>query len=145
MAEKDCEKWDPKDHVVLATFPSAGYAVLFLRGARHQPYVAAYGYDPETREWSQGCYYESPVDAWNQANPAVAAHLSGTVTYGDILEDMHEAGCKQATMADAREYAEECGKYVLLADYADSYCVEGSDICSWWEQNRSGDEEGGAR
>ena len=136
MAENGKE-WDPKDHVVLAEFPEANYAVLFLRCAKREPYVAAYGYDHATRSWAQGHYCDNPVDAWNRANPAIIEHLSGSVTYRDLLEDMHEAGCTQATEEDAREFAEGCARYTLLADCADAALLEESDILSWWECNRS--------
>ena len=129
-------KWDPKNHVVLATFPEVNYAVLFLSGAKHQQFVAAYGYDPESRSWSQGHYFDNPVDAWNHANPDVVEHLCTTYTYRDVLETMHGAGFTQATEQDAREYTAVCCTYMLLADAADNCSLESDDICEWWGCNR---------
>lgn len=42
---------------------ASGYALVKLVDAEHMPYVVAYGYDPENRDWSQGHYYSKIEDA----------------------------------------------------------------------------------
>lgn len=41
----------------------SSYALVKLIDAEHMPYVVAYGYDTENRDWSQGHYYSKIEDA----------------------------------------------------------------------------------
>lgn len=45
----------------------SSYALAKLIDAEHMPYVVAYGYDTEDRDWSQGHYYSKIDDAARQA------------------------------------------------------------------------------
>ncbi len=68
MSEKAA--FDPKNHVVLGYWPeNGGYAALMLNDAKLSRFVAAYGYDPDTREWAQGHYCGTAAEAWNMADP----------------------------------------------------------------------------
>lgn len=42
---------------------ASSYALVKLIDAEHMPYVVAYGYDTENRDWSQGHYYSKIEDA----------------------------------------------------------------------------------
>lgn len=49
---------------------ASSYALVKLIDAEHMPYVVAYGYDTENRDWSQGHYYskiEEAVTAYRAA------------------------------------------------------------------------------
>lgn len=49
---------------------ASSYALVKLIDAEHMPYVVAYGYDTENRDWSQGHYYskiEEAVAAYREA------------------------------------------------------------------------------
>lgn len=62
---------DPKRYPSIASF--AGCELLLRPGCKEIPYVAAHGFDPESREWSQGGYHADLIDAILDADPDTAA------------------------------------------------------------------------
>ena len=125
---------DMRDHIVLKHWADAQWsnALLFMPWNDLHPFVSACGYDPATKTWSSGTYFDDGAAAWNHANPAIAAHLSEPVFLADILEDMVGAGCEGATMRDAAEYAMSCRKAVL-PDADQTVYDELDAIRDWWE------------
>ena len=47
------------EHTVLEHDPSTGYALAFTTRQSPQPFVVAYGYDPDAGDWRQGHYHSS--------------------------------------------------------------------------------------
>ena len=132
------KKFDSKNHTVLGYWPKANYACLMLNQARDFPFVAAYGYDPETKEWSQGHYFATATEAWNTADPHILARLSEPVTVRDILEDIHDADYEhmedfQDVNQLVEDYADDCHRYIL--PYRD-YFVESDAIREWLGDHR---------
>ncbi len=131
------EKFDPKNHTVLGYWPDANYACLMLNQARDFPFVAAYGYDPETKEWSQGHYFATATESWNLADPRIIASLSVPVSVRDVIEDMHDAGFGQ--VEDTADYRDVLEDFVADAirctvpndDFA--YESENTSIRLWFE------------
>lgn len=80
----------PKGDTMLAAF---GEDALIFRGPQAvQPYVVARGYNPERGDWAAGTYYDSPVEAWCDANPEI---IAGSALYwerGDIAEALEGRG-----------------------------------------------------
>lgn len=79
---------------------ASSYALVKLIDAEHMPYVVAYGYDTENRDWSQGHYYskiEEAVAAYREATDkgGKVAYAIDTpagrigVFNGDESEDYH--------------------------------------------------------
>lgn len=79
---------------------ASSYALVKLIDAEHMPYVVAYGYDTENRDWSQGHYYskiEEAVAAYREATDkgGMVAYAIDTpagrigVFDGDESEDYH--------------------------------------------------------
>ena len=62
---------DPKRYPSIASF--AGCELLLRPGCREMPNVAAHGFDPKSREWSQGGYHADLIDAIVDADADLAA------------------------------------------------------------------------
>lgn len=58
---------DPKGNVVLGSFGKN--AIVYMPDSTYNPYVRAFGYDPETGEWVQGHYTDDLAKAWLDADP----------------------------------------------------------------------------
>lgn len=133
------KKFDPRDHVVLGYWPKANYACLMLNQAHDFPFVAAYGYSPETKNWSQGHYFATAAEAWNMADPEIFERLSEPVTVKNLTMDFRAAQVlPNLSDEDLRgfivAYAEDCHSYVL-ADY-DDYVSQSDNIREWYDAHR---------
>ncbi len=140
MAEK--KSFDPKDHAVLGHWPEANYACLMLNGANDKKFVAAYGYDPEAKDWSQGHYYATASEAWNHADPEVIERLSEPVRVRDVMTLFEDAGIEGAGREDALEYAGNCCMAINSVDHSSydfSWSHEIEDVREWWAY-RDGEE-----
>lgn len=132
------EKFDPKNHTVLGYWPDANYACLMLNQARDFPFVAAYGYDPETKEWSQGHYFATATEAWNLADPRIVSRLSEPVTVRDVIEDIRDTAYEKLEEFEdfdqlIEDYVDDCYRYVL--PYR-SYFIESDAIRDWLDEYR---------
>ena len=128
------EEFDPTDHVVLGSWPDSPgrYAVLFFPGIRMDPFVAAYGYDPETRTWSQGHYFRTASEAWNHADPDIVESLSEPVTFDWLTEDFEDIAGKRLTEEGLRDYADDCQKLILM-EWTEASDIRVDEAREWAE------------
>lgn len=116
------ERFDGKwEVIVLGSWPESRgrWAALYLRGKRMDPFVAAYGYDPETETWSQGRYFRTAAAAWNHADPEIAESLSEPVTFDGLKDSFEEMTGRRLSDEGVREYADDCVR-AIGPDYGDS-------------------------
>ena len=134
---ENADVYDVRDHVILGYWPEAHDSACLALNSKDnfKRFVACYGYDPETGEWSHGSYFSDPVRAWNHADPEILESLSEPIYVKDVLEDMQAACSKDATAFDVEDYASDCMKVILL-DSDWSISTESADMEEWWREHR---------
>lgn len=99
----------------------SSYALAKLIDAEHMPYVVAYGYDTENRDWSQGHYYSKIEDA-------VAAYREA------IGKGMKDASLKANEVSSVFTYSTDFSVYVKAKSAFDAVAKFNAlkyDMCDW--------------
>lgn len=100
---------------------ASSYALVKLIDAEHMPYVVAFGYDTEDRDWSQGHYY-------SKIEEAVAAYRKAIeVKKIDIAPRAYE-------VSSAFTYSTEFSVYVKAKSSLDAVAKFDAlkyDMCDW--------------
>lgn len=79
-----------KGHVVLYEFDT--YTLLFDPTAKVQPFIAAFGFDKHTGEWSQGHYFSDLGCAYDFANPKIIESATSKWCLEDIKSKLMDYG-----------------------------------------------------
>ena len=100
---------------------ASSYALVKLIDAEHMPYVVAFGYDTEDRDWSQGHYYSKIEEA------VVAYRKAIEVKKTDIALRAYE-------VSSAFTYSTEFSVYVKAKSSLDAVAKFDAlkyDMCDW--------------
>lgn len=115
---------DPKGNVVLMSWDVKGRIDAFLfRGGGFQPFVYAYGYDPQSGEWSQGRYFSDPTAAYFAANPRI---IENTATWWE-REDFERALADQGVEPSPANVADLIDEVRGMKGWRDRAIEAGND------------------
>ena len=111
------------DNFLLEYDKASSYALVKLLDAEHMPYVVAYGYDIEDRDWSQGHYYSKIEEAATAYREA-------------IDKGMKDASLKAYEVSSVFTYSTDFSVYVKAKSALDAVAKFNAlkyDMCDWIE------------
>ena len=103
---------------------ASSYALVKLVDAEHMPYVVAFGYDTEDRDWSQGHYYSKIEEAVAAYRKAIEVKKIKKI---DIALRAYE-------VSSAFTYSTEFSVYVKAKSSLDAVAKFNAlkyDMCDW--------------